>query len=175
MISVNTIKNELGIKTIEGIIHYGSVDDKDIHDYNINNVKKVIWMHPNQQTNSSTYFRTSGKRFQSHFSSVQLMQENKTPFQCRFDEYIKSNISYINLDKFNIIKINSIPFENRMSSEEVLSILKGIGDRNYTVHESIRAFCLPNNSNDIEIFLKEFRFELKLIDGNDNRNVVYVR
>lgn len=160
------IVNEAKIDKLVGIIHYGDVADAEADDYGFNGVKKVIWIHPNPQKNMMLYAKVVAKSYRNHFSSTQLINED-TAYGKRFDSYVRENIAYLNLDQFNILKVNpmaGIPIDS-------MKFLEGTG-KLLEQHNSIQAVLLPSDNKEIESYMNQKGFKRALITEN---SILYTR
>ena len=146
------IKSAL-LTPIQGVIHYGDVIDAEIADYEFHSVKKLIWIHPNISVVSDLYPKTASRNYRSQFITVSL--SNKDTINTKtLSTYITENILYVNLDNFNVIKINTV---NGVENEP-LKIVEGFGNL-LSKYQTIRAVCVDDDSRDIEKYFQTQNFD----------------
>jgi len=152
MIPMKLITNALGSK-INGVIHYGDAIEAEIADYEFSGVKKVIWIHPNNAVISTLYPATAVKNYRNQFVTLQLSNED-AQFTKRLESYVNENVMHIDLDAFNLLKVNPIQGAS-VDSKSIVEGLGGLTDK----YPSIKGICVTNDSREIEKLLEERGFD----------------
>ena len=176
IININHIVQAIKLKNnhlvkVEGIIQYGDAYDQEISDYGFQgSIKKILWIHPNPLNNATLYSKVAPKVFKSSFNSIELIDENLKPTVKRFDSFVKENISFLNLEQYQLVKLNKIAGMPKLDAKK---ILQGFG-KLLTIHDSIKAILIPTESDNKEVegLLSEFGFEKNLMTES---SILYVR
>jgi len=129
-------------------------------------IKKVIWMHPVNSYVTSLYAFTSLKHYKSQFV-IQNLSDKDNQFAKRFDTYCNTNIVYLNMDNYDVIKLNNIAGQ----LVDYKAIITGFGEIT-NKYPGIKAIIVTEDSVEIKDLLKQLKFVKGFIS---NKSTLYVR